>query len=66
MLDALVKHLASGTPLAPEEQNEVSALAARLRKGDGDDEATRLSELAVRWVLQNPDPTPLSPPAYRR
>jgi ankyrin repeat protein len=64
MLDALVKHLASGTPLALEELEEAAALAARLRGGD--DEVTRLSELAVRWVLQNPDPAPLSPPAYRR
>jgi hypothetical protein len=68
MLDALVKHLASGTPIAPEELEEASALAARLRGGDGDDddEASRLVELATRWVLLNPDPTPLSPPTYRR
>jgi hypothetical protein len=67
MLDALVKHLASGMPLAPEDLSEASALAARLCGGDGDDnEVTRLSELAVRWIMQNPDPAPLSPPPYRR
>ena len=29
-------------------------------------DTARMAELAVAWVLQNPDPIPLSPPKYRR
>ncbi|GHT89734.1 hypothetical protein AGMMS49545_00820 [Betaproteobacteria bacterium] len=67
MLDALVRHLASGIPLEADALKEVSELVALLRGGDGDnDEVLRLNELAVRWVLANPNPTSLEPPAYRR
>ena len=66
MLDALLKHFASGLPLAGEELNEAKQLVERLHDGDGDEEPARLTEFAVRWVLKNPDPVPLGTPDYKR
>lgn len=67
MLDALLMHLAAGVALPAAELGEAKALAAALRSGEGEDEGVhRLAELAVRWVLANPAPIPLAPPAYRR
>jgi len=66
MLDALVKHFASGTPLGSDELEEAANLAKRLRGGIGDDEPGRLMELAVHWVKENPNPAPLGKPEYGR
>lgn len=67
MLDALIDHLRSATPLPPDALTEAEALVKTLRSGNGDnDEINRLSELVVRWVIANPAPMPLPSPAYRR
>ncbi|WP_340024001.1 ankyrin repeat domain-containing protein [Paenibacillus sp. FSL K6-1096] len=66
MLDALLRHLSSGTPLAPARLEAASRLAARLRSGYGDDEPAGLCELAVEWVIANPQPVPLPEPDYER
>jgi hypothetical protein len=68
MLNALIKHFASCEPLPPEELTEAKEMAASIT-AKGDDEDTvidRLCELAVRWVLQNPNPAPLEKPDYNR
>lgn len=67
MLDALLVHLASGIPLSPDTMEEAADLVRVIRpRGDGDDESTRLCELAVLWVAANPTPVALEKPAYRR
>ncbi len=67
MLTALIRHLGSAVPLPAGALAEAQALAAALRGGDDDAARTdRLSALAVQWVIANPQPLPLPPPAYRR
>ena len=67
MLDSLLSHFSSGTPLSPNELSEAGRLASCIRpKGDGDDEPEHLCRLAVKWALQNPDPMPLKKPGYKR
>jgi hypothetical protein len=65
MLNALLRHLASGTPLSAADLTAAKTLAASVTEGDGS-ETGALCELAVRWVLQNPQPAPLDTPDYRR
>jgi hypothetical protein len=66
MLDALVKHFGTGTPLAADELEEAAGIAKRLRGGDGDEEPERLMELAVHWVKANPQPVRNGEPPYQR
>jgi Ankyrin repeats (3 copies) len=67
MLDALVVHLGSGSPLSNDTIAEVRRIAAALRSGNGDaDQLQRLAELAVNWVIANPNPIPLAAPKYAR
>jgi ankyrin repeat protein len=68
MLDALLKHFASGAALSESELAEARKLASSIRaKGDDDDSVTdRLCELAVVWVSANPNPVPLCKPDYDR
>lgn len=66
MLDALIRHLGTGTPLPPARLQEAASLAGRLRKGSGYDEPAGLSGLAVEWVLANPQPIPMEQPDYTR
>jgi hypothetical protein len=67
MLDALLAHLASGTPLSASELNEANAMIKVIRpNGDGDDETDKLCELAVKWVLQNTLPIKLGKTDYKR
>lgn len=66
MLSALLQHFAAGTPLAAAELHEAEALVKSLQYGAGNDEPARLCELAVQWVLANPDPVGLQQPDYRR
>jgi len=65
MVDALVTHLGSGQRVA--EIAEVQQLAATIRAGVIDEPAVmRLTELAVGWVIANPEPRQTPLPAYRR
>ena len=67
MLAALVGHVSSGVPLPAADLAEARALAVALRGGNDDAEHTdRLCELAVHWVIANPQPLPLAAPAYSR
>ena len=66
MLGALARFFRSGNPLSETEADEADALADALKDGFGEKEPDRLSELAVRWVLSNPDPMPLDKQASRR
>lgn len=70
MLDALLAHFASQTPLEGTLLDEAQTLVAQVKKkgraGDGLEEATRLCELAVLWVKNNPKPAALQKPNYNR
>ena len=68
MLNALLTHFASGSSLSASELTEAKTLASSIKaKGDDPDEVIdRLCELAVKWVLQNPNPVPLDEPDYDR
>ncbi|WLH62058.1 ankyrin repeat domain-containing protein [Pseudomonas sp. FP2300] len=67
MLAALVDHVGSAVSLPAAELAETRALAVALRNGNDDAEHTdRLCELAVRWVIANPQPVPLAMPSYSR
>ena len=67
MLDTLLEYLASGTPLSQKELTTAAELAAIIRpKGDSDDESDHLCELAVNWVLANPQPIMLNKSNYKR
>lgn len=65
MLTALVAHLGSGTSLLPDDLSAAAESAATLRSGRDDDAPERLCELAVRWVVANPQPVALATPPYR-
>ncbi|MBS2534281.1 ankyrin repeat domain-containing protein [Catenulispora sp. NF23] len=58
--------LACGVPLPEAELAEATKLASAYGRNNPDEHVRRLSELAVRWVLANPDPLPAPEPAYKR
>jgi hypothetical protein len=64
MADAFLEHLQGGKPLAPADLAEVAAIVAAVKSRTGD--TARMAELAVKWVIQNPDPVKLNSPSYRR
>lgn len=66
MLKSLNDYFSLGTPLHSDALQEVATLAKELSKGDGDEEPARLCELAVQWVLSNPNPIILEQPEYMR
>lgn len=66
MLNHLHHYVSLGTPLQPAALQEVAALAKKLYKGQGTDEPARLCEMAVQWVLSNPNPITLEQPDYKR
>lgn len=66
MLDCLAVHLSSGTPLPADELSEAKEIIKTIYKGEADDEPERLSELAVHWVIANPDPIKLGDVSYIR
>jgi hypothetical protein len=67
MLDALIIHLGLGMSLNEPLLNEASAIAREVRRsGNGDDELSRLCELATVWVMANPTPIALNKLDYKR
>ncbi|MCL2059303.1 MAG: ankyrin repeat domain-containing protein [Oscillospiraceae bacterium] len=69
MLDAFIKHIASGTQLLSDEFVEAGEIVKCLHSGNGGNggnESVRLCELAVKWVLLNPEPISLGNVTYRR
>ncbi|MED3549213.1 hypothetical protein [Cytobacillus praedii] len=66
MLNRLNHYFNLGTPLHPALLQEAKTLVNKLQNGHGSDEPARLCELAVRWVLSNPNPITLEQPDYKR
>jgi hypothetical protein len=64
MADAFLNHLRGGKPLLPPDLAEAAAIVVEVKRKCGD--TARMAELAVKWVMQNPDPVKLNPPPYRR
>jgi hypothetical protein len=64
MADAFLQYVQTGEPLSPPDLAEAAAVVAEVKRESGD--TARMAELAVRWVMQNPDPVKLNPPSYRR
>ncbi len=64
MADAFLEHVQGGKPLSPPDLAEAAAIVAEVKRESGD--TARMAELAVKWVMQNPDPVKLNPPSYRR
>jgi hypothetical protein len=64
MTDAFLEHVQGGKPLSPSDLAEAAAIVAEVKCESGD--TARMAELAVRWVMQNPDTVKLKPPSYRR
>jgi len=66
MARTLPTFLASGVPLPGAVLAEATTLATSLRRNSPEEDVQRLSELAVSWVLANPDPLPAPDPDYSR
>ena len=70
MLDALIAHLGSLQALSDDLLVEAKNLAQHIkrsgRSGNIDHEPNRLCELAVKWVIANPNPVQLAKPEYDR
>ena len=66
MAGALPKLFASGTPLPDAQLTEATTLATSLRGNGPEGHVQRLSELAVAWVVANPQPLPAPEVAYVR
>jgi hypothetical protein len=64
MAEAFLEYVQGGKPLAPSDLAEVAAIVAAVKGRTGD--TARMAELAVKWVMQNPDPVKLDQPLYRR
>jgi hypothetical protein len=64
MADAFLEHVQGGKPLAPPDLAEAAAIVAAVKRKTGD--TARMAELAVKWVMQNPDSVKLTRPSYRR
>jgi hypothetical protein len=64
MAQAFVTYVQTGVPIAETEIAGLRAIISEARAGAGDTD--RMCELAVAWVLRNPQPAPLTTPAYRR
>jgi len=65
MARAFVEHVTTGDPL-PDAQAAALREAVDTLVATHDGDVALLAELAVAWVLRNPDPVPLPEPAYRR
>ena len=65
MARAFVTNVGTGVALAPAEIDEVTSIVRSLKKSGGDGNE-RLRELAVAWVIANPQPIALSSVSYRR
>ncbi|QTD41516.1 ankyrin repeat domain-containing protein [Sporosarcina sp. Te-1] len=66
MLNSLNYYFSLGTPLHPAALQEAATVVKELQNGHGSDEPARLCELAVQWVLTNPNPITLNQPDYKR
>lgn len=65
MARALTTYVEQGTPLDPSDVAELKSVALSLSANSGR-RNERLAELAVAWVLRNPQPLVLEKPSYGR
>jgi len=63
MAGALVNYVQLGTPLGRSEGTEIESIVSSLSRRDGAGDERQM-ELAVAWVLRNPQPLPLDTPSY--
>jgi hypothetical protein len=66
LLQALPSYFAMGNPLEPRMENEARELARDISAGSNESDLDHLCELAVKWVLINPNPITLPKVAYKR
>jgi predicted DNA-binding WGR domain protein len=66
MLDALKAYLRSGNPLSDTALEEANILVKEIYDGFDNEKLSELCELAVKWVLINPEPVPMKEPNYKR
>ncbi len=64
MADAFLEHVHGGTPLPTADLAQATRLVAAVKRKS--DDSAGLARLAVKWVLLNPQPVLLAPPAYQR
>lgn len=64
MAAAFYRYVQQGQPLTAPQLEEIAALIPELKHSDGN--TYRLAELAVTWILQNPQPIKLQTPGYGR
>lgn len=65
MAAALVRFVQRGTPLEQGDIAEMESIVSSISR-QGGEETDRLAELAVDWVLRNPQPIILEKPDYQR
>jgi hypothetical protein len=65
MADAFLSFVETGEGLAQKEREEVRSILQELKKNQNGD-TDRLAELAVKWVIQNPNPMKLGKQPYNR
>jgi len=58
--------LASGVPLPEAQLAEAATLATTYRRSSSEEHTQRFCELAVAWVIANPEPLPAPEPTYTR
>jgi hypothetical protein len=64
MADAFLEYVQRGHRLSPPDSAEAAAIVAEVKRKSGD--TSRMAQLAVKWVVQNPNPLKLEPPSYQR
>lgn len=65
MTDSFEAFVKEGNALIPEELNELSKIVSEVKR-KRDERIYRLTELGVKWVINNPTPISLPPVAYDR
>lgn len=64
MADALLTYLGSGKPLPPVKLKDAADMIGEIKRKCGD--TRRLCQLAVEWVVLNPEPIALPTPLYTK
>ncbi|MCE9547993.1 MAG: ankyrin repeat domain-containing protein [Planctomycetia bacterium] len=64
MADAFLEYVQQGVGFSPSDFAEAASIVAEVKRKSGD--TSRMAQLAVKWVLQNPAPLKLKPPSYQR
>lgn len=64
MADAFLEYVQQGDRLSASDYAEAAVIVAEVKRKSGD--TSRMAQLAVKWVMQNPTPLTLKPPFYKR